>query len=208
MPDLDELLALAAPPTAVPGSSSNDALRILGEASRRRRTAWRPWVVGGTTLALVGGGVAVADQLDLIGPFPWTPDYHQGFTATNGVRCEDAQHIVAPPGVPDDAPYLQALRSALAGIDPSSIDITDKVAQLKYQHEVVGVPYESYDEAGNLIATRVSHDPLPQAEYEAYALFALLIDEAKQRTADAGYAAEVVDPGFLVEGAVNCEDTP
>jgi hypothetical protein len=192
MTGLDELLSASAPSTAVPGNVSDHALRILRETGRVRSRRWG-WIMAGTLgLVLVTGGTAAAVSGGLLGSLPWMPDItaHPGDA---GQPCDNAWHIAAPAGVSDSAPYLLDARRVLSGIDVADLDISNALAAVTQEYEVIGV----YDDAGERVR-------LTAAEYKAEALSITVREEMERQVTAHGFGAELVSFGYHLEGATLC----
>jgi hypothetical protein len=192
MTGLDELLDASAPSTAVPGNVSDHALRILRESGRARSRRWG-WIMAGTlSLVLVTGGTAAAVSGGLLGSLPWEPDItaHPGDA---GQPCDNAWHIAAPAGVSDSAPYLVDARRVLSGIDVADLDISSALAAVIHEYEVIGI----YDDAGGRVR-------LSAAEYKAEALSITIREEMERKLTADGFGAELVSPGYHLEGAALC----
>jgi hypothetical protein len=192
MTGLDELLDASAPPTAVPDNVTDDALRILRESGRVRSRRWG-WIMAGTLgLVLVTGGTAAAVSGGLLGSLPWVPDItaHPGDA---GQPCENAWHIAAPAGASDSAPNLVDARRVLVEIDVANLDISKALATVTHESEVIGV----YDDAGQRVQRTA-------AEYEAEALSITIREEMERQLTADGFGAELVNPGYQLEGAALC----
>lgn len=193
MVSFGELMDAAAPPTAVPASTSDHAVRMLREASRRR--GWRVgWLIGGSLgIALFSGGAAVAAATGLLSQLPWVPDVFAS-PGDGGQSCEIAWRIDVPAGVDEDAPYLIEARHLLGEIDVASLDTLEAYGEVKREYEVNGV----YDNGGDRVL-------LSDDEYRAQALSVAVGEQLERDMRASGFGDELDDTGYLIQGATLCD---
>jgi hypothetical protein len=192
MVSFGELMDAAAPPTAVPASTSDHAVRMLREASHKR--GWRTgWLIGGSLgLALLSAGAAVAASTGLLSQLPWAPDFSAS-PGDGGQSCKIALRIDVPAGVDKDAPYLVEARQSLRELDVATLDTSEAYRDVKREYEVNGV----YDNQGDRV--RRSDE-----EYRAEALDVAVREELDRKLRASGFGDELDDTGYRIQEATLC----